>query len=207
MSEQLAKSIYKIPQPQVQGRPPVPPVTYSREFFANKNTFARRAQALTEMKLESPILIVGCGIGLLNEELANAGIASYGLEPSSWMWAQMLRRPPTVIEPQGMSPNPSFEHMIIKDWVESSTLESSLTRAGAPTYFSTVVDEDACTAHSDSELNEFMSGLDRLGDRVIHFVSTLNVESGPGDSSQNWKTINEWEQVAPNHTWIDLKNF
>ncbi len=213
MTEPIARSLYRRMEPQTHpvGGPvtdPVPPLTYGSQFFGDyvDKLFANRAGGFKTLGMlnNASVLVVGSAFGYLMEALIDAGIADvYGVDPGGWIWdaANVDEWAPGMAE------------RTANDWVGSGTEQAVLAALpGAPNgeKFSWVVDEDATPAHTDVELPTFYAGLeDRLKGgalgRIIHLVSPLVVEHGPGDTSQNWKTMAEWEATAPSHTWVSTR--
>jgi hypothetical protein len=160
-----------------------------------------------------PILIVGAGFGYLIEALKDHGRDAYGIEPGSFFWSNMA----TEAEP-------NVARRIANDWIGSTSDVTSLRRFTSEP-FGFIIDEDAAPAHTDNELTLFHARLEqfvssaplpsdyrwRIGARdsrarIIHMVTPLDVGRGPGDSSQNWKTLREWKRTARHHVWMDIRN-
>ncbi len=200
MTEAIARSLYKMPQLQesIDGvvANPVPPLTYGPEFYAGNDVFERRKDWLVGLGLETDhsVLVVGCGYGGLNDALLNAGISSvYGLEPGSWIWDGLHLQ----------------SDQIGNDWVGSGTERSILANLGAPDTFDYVIDDDAAAFHDDTELPAFTASLEDLAkdnSQIVHLVSALIIEQGPGDSALNPKTLDQWKSVAPGHQWESAAN-
>ncbi len=211
MTEAVARALYSSPVPQtvINGvvQNPQPPITYGPEYLMmSVQQFDRRRDMLVGRGLTNAlsILVVGCGYGSLMKVLADSGITNaYGLEPGSWIQDNLV----------SFQPDPDIRSRIGDDWIGSGTEQATLNALGATgqAKFKFVIDEDAATAHTDAELPLFIASLeDRLQGnleglkvRIVHMVSVLRVEQGPGDSSQNWKTLADWKAVAPSHTWVD----
>lgn len=143
-------------------------------------------------------LVVGCGFGGLITALREFGMTDvWGLDPGPWIWDNI----------EELQPNMEIRSRMGNDWIGSGTEAETLSSLGAPSKFNFVIDEDAAPSHSDDELPDFFTTLEELSaGSVIHIVTPMRIEDGPGDSSQNWKTIEEWESLAPNHIWIDLRS-
>lgn len=157
-------------------------ISYSREFVQrvmNPQTDEMDWIQLRVQKLgaiEYPAVIVGCGFGFLGEFLDGEVI---GIDCSPFIHA-----------------NKATEAKI-------EILDAQVGRDHISRTFSTVIDDDAVSSHADDELQAFYAGLEALGPKVVHLVSCL--EDVPGDSSLNWKTLEEWRSTAPEHTWLDLR--
>jgi len=210
MTEAIARTLYKSPVPQqvINGviQNPQPPITYGPDYDAIDyvSKYETRRNWLTGRGLDNnaDVLVVGCGYGALIAYLIDAGINTYGLEPGSWIWDNI----------NDFQPEAAVRAVMGDDWVGSGTEKATLNALGfgGNARFTFVVDEDAAPAHTDAELPAFISGLeDRLQGnargRIIHIVSVMDIERGPGDSSQNWKTLADWKAVEPAHTWVDRR--
>ena len=175
-------------------------VTYGREFWGDFAPFATRKDWLTGYGLDNNarVLVIGCGFGYLLEYLIDAGVTDvWGLEPGSFYWD-------VANDGEWRS---DVKPKVAADWAGSGTERASLNAigVGGPAKFTFVVDEDAAPMHSDAELPAFIAACeDRLQGnargRIIHLVTPGVV----GDSSVNWKSLAEWKQVAPSHTWVHI---
>ncbi len=200
MTEQLARSLYKQPQPGVDGvRPPA--LTYGRIFFsdANYNQFSARSGWLVTHGLDGDVLLVGSAFGYLMENLIADGISNvWGIDAGSWFWDAANSDEWAT----GMKARTA------NDWIGSGTEKASLDALPeAPAKFEWIISEDAATMHSDAELLTFIAGCEALlqdGGRIVHLVTPVAAQ-GPGDSAVNWKTLADWKLVAPGHTWVDTR--
>ena len=212
MTEAIARSLYARPQPQTQGQPAVPPITYSRAFFEGptltssvRDRFVSRAAGLTDRGAlpNHSVLVVGSAFGWTLEHLTNLGVSDvWGIEPGSYLW-----NAPDSEWAAGMKVRTA------NDWIGSGTEVDSLNAIGVSgqARFNWILDEDAAPAHTDTELPTFYAALeDRLQGnnlaRIVHVVTPIRPDGIPGDSSQNWKTLTEWEATAPAHTWVDARS-
>ena len=187
---------------------PQPPLIYGKEYLDTdglRDRFTNRASGVTNLGVatNASVLVVGDAYGYLMEALTNAGITDvYGIEPGAWWWD-----PANDAEwATGMKARTA------RDWIGSGTEQASLNALGVsgPARFTFVVDADAAPCHSDAELPAFIAGLEarlqgNARGRIIHLVSASLVTGSGGDSSQNWKTLTDWQAVAPDHTWINLR--
>ena len=210
--EALWRSLYRLPQPQVQGQPEVPPVTYGRRWGLEVTDGPFRAWLQRRDDLvargvasNSSVVVVGCAYGFLIEYLIDAGISNvWGIEPSPWVWANAGEFRADVL-PRVVDATVGVTSI--------ATIRALLSAVGVPNpqRFNFVIDEDAAASHSDAELPAFIAGCEALlqGNqraRIVHIVSTLIPSAGPGDSSQNWKVLSDWQAVAPSHTWVDARS-
>lgn len=184
---------------------PQPPKTYGR-WWANgaaSTMFDTRKDWLTGYGLDNNarILVVGCAYGFLIEYLLDAGIEDvWGIDPSPAIW-----------DPANDGEwRADVKPRVANDWIGSGTEQASLQALPGVTgraKFTWIVVEDADTSHSDAEMPTFIAALeDRLQGnvkgRIIHIVTPIR-DGIPGDSSQNWKTMAEWEAFAPDHRWVN----
>lgn len=207
LTETLARTLYKRRAPQTADNP-VPPITYSRAFYDRDidYLFTNRASGMTSLGVltNHSVLVVGSAFGFLLEELLALGVVdAYGIEPGSWCWdAANDGEWPVGVKARTAN-----------DWIGSGTEQASLTGLAGVTgqaKFNWIIDEDAAPAHSDAELPAFLAGLEarlqgNVKGRIVHVVTPLDPASGPGDSSQNWKTLADWETWAPDHTWVSAR--
>lgn len=211
-SETLVTALYKRGRPGMHlvGETPVPqpPIIYSKEYFDTgglRDRFTNRASGMVNLGVatNSSILVVGDAYGYLMEALIDLGITDvWGIEPGAWWWD------PANDSEWAMG----MKARTAQDWIGSGTEVASLNAIGVSgqARFTFVIDADAAPCHSDAELPVFISGLEarlqgNVKGRIIHLVSTSLVTGVGGDSSQNWKTLTDWQAVAPDHTWVDLK--
>jgi hypothetical protein len=211
MTETLARALYSRRQPYTRniGDPynPPPSITYSRAYYGDRldAAFTNRASGMSNLGAASnaSMLVVGSGFGFLIEALVAQGISDvYGIEPGSWYWDAA----------NDSEWGAGIKARTAEDWIGSGTEQTSLDALpGVPNNekFNWVIDEDAAPAHSDAELPVFIAGLEarlqgNAKGRIVHLVTPV-APQGSGDSSQNWKTMTEWEQVAPDHTWINQR--
>lgn len=206
MTEALARTLYKRRAPQSPGNP-VPPITYSRAFWDRDidYLFTNRASGITSLGVltNHSVLVVGSGFGFLVEELLSLGVNAYGIDPGAWFW-----------DPVNDSEWPTgVKERTANDWMGSGTEQASLVTLpgiSGQARFNWIIDEDAAPAHSDAEIPAFITSLENrlqgnVKGRIVHVVTPLDPASGPGDSSQNWKTLADWETWAPDHTWVSAR--
>jgi hypothetical protein len=182
--------------------------TYDRMWLtatSGSALFARRLDEMVNLGLlnNSDILVVGAGFGFLIEQgMADARLDTvtwYGLEPGPYFWDAA----------QDGEWDAAVKARVANDYLQSPTVVSSLQGLGASgqARMDFIVDEDCITMHSDAETTEFLDACeDRLQGgavgRIIHVVTTLG-SNGPGHSSVNWKSLQEWHDLRPTHTWVE----
>ncbi|KKM01187.1 hypothetical protein LCGC14_1796950 [marine sediment metagenome] len=207
-TEALVRSLYRQVLPGVSGVYPTP-LTYQRAYFENpigsgifdaSGVFKDRRDwlvGLLGLSTNNRVLIVGSAFGYLMRTLTDVGVECWGIEGGPWFWDADNDGEWAV----GMKVRTA------QDWVGSGTEQSSLDALpGVPDTFFWMVDEDAATMHSDAELPNFISALEKrltTGGRIVHMVTPVQPQ-GPGDSAVNWKTMREWKAVAPSHIWMNI---
>lgn len=204
MTEQIARALYRRTPPEgVTGDEQ--PLTYGERWDTDGipgRVFPGRIQRVTALGVsgQTSVLVVGSAFGHLAAHLRASGIDAWGIDPGEWFWQAGNES----LWVEGM------RERTARDWIGSGTERDSLNSIGVAgaARFNYVIDEDAAPGHSDSELAVFHAGLEeRLQgnqrSRIIHLVTPLQPNAGPGDSSQNWKTLTDWQATAPSHTWLD----
>lgn len=197
-TEALVRSLYRQVLPGVDRVYPTP-LTYQREYFANSQVFNDRRDWLAGIGLTSTskVLVVGSAFGYLMRTLTDAGIECWGIEGGPWFWD-------TGNDSEWAD---GMKARTAQDWIGSGTEQANLgALPDVPDTFSWVVDEDAATMHSDAELPNFISALEKrltARGRIVHMVTSV-APQGPGDSAVNWKTMREWKAVAPSHIWMNI---
>lgn len=201
----LWQSLYSLRRGKLDGVV-LEPFTYGRDLHSAGlvEMFNTRRDWLTGFGLDNnaTVLVVGSAFGYLIEALAGAGITDvWGIDDSPHIWDPA----------QDSDWAPGAKAVTANDRVESPTAKASLNAVGAggAAKFRYVVDEDAVPSLTDAEVPAFIAGCEarlqgNVKGRIVHVVTTLG-PNGPGDSSQNWKTLAEWEAFAPDHTWVDAR--
>lgn len=209
LTSALASSLYKrVGSKQVaNGAVTVSPTiyTYGRDYYQDQLTalFANRASGMVSLGVatNASMLVIGSGFGYLMEALVTQGVTNvWGIDPGSLFWDVA----------NDLDWASGMKARTAEDWIGSGTEQASLNALGIPgqATFNWVIDEDAAPAHSDAELPIFIAGCEarlqgNAKGRIVHLVTPLGV-GGPGDSSQNWKTMTAWKAVAPDHTWVNV---
>lgn len=222
-TEQLVTAIYKRGRPgmHLAGEEPTPtaPYIYGRDYFNFSDDpslgnvsdriraqFTNQASGMVNLGVatNASILVVGDAYGYLMEALISVGITDvWGIEPGAWWW-----------DPANDSEwAAGMKARTAQDWIGSGTERNSLNALGVSgqARFTFVVDADAAPCQSDAELPAFIAGLEarlqgNVKGRIIHLVSASLVTGVGGDSTQNWKTLEDWQAVAPDHTWLDRRS-
>lgn len=187
--------------------PDEPYRTYDRSWLgatAASVMFSRMLDRMVNLGIanNSDILLVGGGFGFLIETAIADGRLNTAtwrnVEPGSYFWDAA----------QDAEWGPGIKAMSVQDFIQSPTIVSSLQSLGmqgqARSDF--IITEDCITMHSDGELTEFLDACEaRLQGgavgRIIHVVSTTD-DDRTYDSMVNGKTLQEWHDVRPQHTWV-----
>lgn len=166
-------------------------ITYSRQFFEDDKLFKNRAESIINklnMEPGTDIFVVGCGLGLLMEELKALGMNVWGCDNSQYIH--------TIKNKEKVAFN--IHNISITD----SQFVSKIQRATGALWFDVIITEDVLTSHT--EYNTIFSNCESMlrGDlskkNIVHLVDT-NAKS-PFVS----KTIQQWESLNTNHTWVNF---
>ena len=149
------------------------------------------------------VLVVGCAFGFLVERLLDLGFDAYGLDASPYVADNLAAEARDDVVPRVLT----GATLGIDD---TAVIAADLEALGAPRQgFHFVIDEDTVSSQADAEVAGFHQACVDLtrspsrGSQVGHFVTTLP-ESGPGDTSLLWRTLDEWAATAPEHWWVDV---
>lgn len=213
MTDALARALYRRGQPgmHLDGDTPDPvaPLTYGRAFFdvdLLRDRFTNRASGVVSRGVltNHSVLVVGSGFGYEMEALIAAGVTDvWGIEPGPYFW-----------DPANLTEwAPGMQVRTANDWVGSGTEVGALAAlpgVGGQARFNWILDADAAPAHTDAELPAFIAGLEarlqgNARSRIVHLVSASLTTGFGGDSSQNWKTLADWQAVAPDHSWVNVR--
>lgn len=173
-------------------------LTYGRDYFSllGWEVFNKRLNFLQPLMVGSGVrvLIIGSGFGYTAERLIDSGVRNvWCVEPSPYIWDHQQEMRDDVVA------------RTVDGFVGFDDVRGKLDAIGAPNAFQFIIDEDAASAHDDVELESFLGGIDALHSgnprSVIHFVTagSWTPERFP---FLNWKELDEWEALRPNHTWI-----
>lgn len=164
--------------------------TYTRTFFDSMSMFYERAVKIkTKLNLpdNSTVLVVGCALGFLMEQMQRVKLVPYGFDNSTYI--------------NGAKGKERVTFDIPNIDILSNTVAADLNRAFKINKFDCVVTEDVLPSHdSYTEILNNCESLLKPGlpsSRVVHIVET-NVE--PPFIK---KSLNDWKFVRPQHTWLD----
>lgn len=167
-------------------------ISYGRIFFQDDNIFKLRAENLiSKLNLQSgsDVLVIGCALGYLMEELKNKGMNVWGCDNSQYIQTTKNR------------PGEDVQFPIHNIDVLDSNFVSKITRATGASWFDVVITEDVLTSHDEyaTILNhcETMLNPDSPKTNIVHIVDTTT--SAPFIN----KTVEEWKSINTNHTWLN----
>lgn len=165
-------------------------ISYSRNFFETNDMFKERAiKVVNELSLPagSTILVVGCALGYLMEELQKLGMVPYGIDNSTYI--------------KSIKHKEKVKFDIADISISGNTFITEMNREVGVTQFDCIITEDVLPSHNSwttifsnceavlkPELNK---------NRIVHIVE---VSAGGGLTS---KSFAEWKQLKTTHTWMD----
>lgn len=165
-------------------------ISYSRNFFETNDMFKERAVKLVNaisLPTGSKVLVVGCALGYLMDELVKLGMECHGIDNSQYI--KSIKHKEKV--------NQTIDDVSII----SHNFMTEMTREVGVTQFDCVITEDVLPSH-DSWITIFNNceavlkpNLNK--NRIVHIVE---VNAGAGFTS---KTLAQWEALKPEHTWLD----
>lgn len=165
-------------------------ITYSKNFFESRALFEQRASKVIELLNLAPaskILVVGCALGFLNESLNQAGMISYGCDDSAYINSiKHKEKVPTKIE------NVSILEANFKQKITFVTKVDS---------FDCVITEDVLPSHDN--YNQIFSNCESMITPGKPLKNILHIVDTEVSSPLVKKTLSEWKQLNPNHSWID----
>jgi len=162
--------------------------TYCRQYFTSMKSFEPRAQRIVQhfqLAQGSRVLVAGCALGFLMEELQKLGMVVYGFDNSHYM--QQLANDPK---------NPEKVKFPIHNIdLASTNFVQEIQTVTGHTIFDCVVTEDVLP--SFDEFTQIMTNCNAVSQKVFHIVD-LNC----GEEFTN-KTAEEWIAVNSSHTWAN----
>lgn len=166
-------------------------LTYSRQFFEQDDLFKVRAQNLInnlQLQESADILVIGCGLGFLMEELKVLGMNVWGVDNSQYI--QSMKNKEKVLVP------------IYNISATSDSFVNSVRNAAGAMWFDVVVTEDMLTSHDSYDV--IFSNCEQILNpsspktNIVHIVDTN--ASAPFAS----KTLDQWKQLKPDHLWLTM---
>lgn len=162
--------------------------TYSRQYFTSMRLFELRAQRIKQhynLVQGDKVLVAGCALGFLMEELQKLGLVVYGFDNSQYI--QQLVKDPK---------NPEKVKFPIHDIdITSTQFVQKIQEVTGYNTFDCVITEDVLP--SFDEFNQIITNCNSVSQNTFHIID-LNC----GDVFTN-KSIEEWISINPLHTWAD----
>jgi hypothetical protein len=140
------------------------------------------------------ILVGGCAFGFLIEAAKDAGYPNiWGIDNSPH------------IEANGPTETRGDVLLVQDDFTGGGRVRAKLRTLTGDDEFDWIITEDMISSFDDAELPVVFGVCETallpavpLG-HIIHITSTT--PGGIGHASINWKTLAEWEALAPDHSW------
>lgn len=166
-------------------------LSYSRQFFEQDELFKVRAANivnLLQLQESADVLVIGCGLGFIMEELKLLGMNVWGVDNSQYI--------------QSMKNKEKVKVPIYNISVLSNTFAEDVRRSAGAMWFDVVITEDMLTSHDSFDqifLNcENLLNPNSAKSNVVHIVDAS--ASHPFTSM----TLNQWKALKPEHTWLDI---
>ena len=162
--------------------------TYCRQYFTSMKPFELRAQRIIQhfnLAAGSRILVAGCALGFLMEELQKLGMVVYGFDNSPYI--QQLTKDPK---------NPEKVQFPIHNIdIASNSFIQDVQTATGHVIFDCMVTEDVLP--SFDEFIQIITNCNLVSPKVFHIV-----DLDCGDTFTK-KTATDWIAVNPSHTWAN----
>lgn len=165
-------------------------ITYSRNFFETNSMFTERAKKIVNklnLLPRSKILVAGCALGYLMEELEKLNMQVWGFDNSTYI--RSIQNKEKV----------KFDIAFID--ILSGTFKSDVKSAFKLEEFDCVVTEDLLPSHNDFQTifsncqSVLLPPLPKS--RIVHIVQT---NCSPPFTS---KTLQQWSELDSSHTWLN----
>ena len=162
--------------------------TYCRQYFTSMKVFELRAQRIKaqfNLATGSRVLVAGCALGFLMEELQKLGMVVYVFDNSPYI--QQL-----VNEPK----NPEKVQFPIHNIdIASTNFISEIQEATGHTTFDCIITEDVLPSFDD--FTQIITNCNSVSQKVFHII-----DLDCGETFTN-KTAAEWIDINPSHTWAN----
>lgn len=166
-------------------------MSYCRAFFEGDDLFKLRATNVIntlQLQQSTDILVVGCGLGLIMEELKVLGMNAWGVDNSQYI--------------QSMKNKEKVRVPIYNLSATSTTFANDVRNAAGAMWFDVIITEDVLTSHDS--FTDILTNCEALLNpsnpktNIVHMVATNAV---PPFTK---KTLSEWRQINPDHTWLNI---
>lgn len=165
-------------------------ITYSRKFFDTNALFNDRARKIIN-KISLPegssVLVVGCALGYLMEELQRLHMVPYGFDNSTYI--------------NGLKTVERVRFEIPRIDILSNKIVADLDKDLGVTSFDCIITEDVLPSHdSFTEIFDNCELLLKPGapkSNIVHVVQ----ENAPAPFTS--LSMEQWTALNPEHTWLD----
>ena len=167
-------------------------ITYSRTFFIEDPIFQMRAEkieSILNFDNGADILVLGCGLGFLMEELKKLGNNVWGVDNSSYIQTHKNR-------PENRNKIPIYNISVLQN-----NFLSEVKRVTGATWFSAIVTEDLLTSHD--EFTTILSRCENLLSPDAPKTNIIHIVDTNAKSPFTEKTLEGWKSIAPTHTWLN----
>lgn len=165
-------------------------ITYSRNFFDTNDMFKERAMKVIEkLQLQpgSKVLVVGCGLGYIMDELLKLKMVPYGFDNSNYI--------------KGAKHQEKVSFDIADIDILSNSFKQDLNRAFKISEFDCIITEDVLPSHDtfDKIFSNCESAL-KSGTPKTHVVHLVQTDATAPFTSHS---LNEWKALKLDHTWLN----
>lgn len=167
-------------------------ITYSRTFFQSDNIFTLRAEKIDELidpNAGTNVLVIGCALGFLMEELNTRGFNVWGVDNSQYIHTIKNR------------PDNRNRLAIYNVSVLDTDFVSEVKRLCKVNSFAVIITEDLLTSHD--EFASIMTKCEALLDADAPSTNIMHIVDLNTSAPFTVKTGAEWKSIAPTHTWMD----
>lgn len=167
-------------------------ITYSRTFFEEDNIFKLRADkldAVLDTNAGTNVLVLGCALGFLMEELNSRGFNVWGVDNSQYI--QSIKNLPA-----NRTRLPIHNVSVLEN-----NFVSEIKRMSKVNSFSAIITEDLLTSHDDFTgiINKCEQLLDADSPKT-NIVHIVDLNTSPPFTV---KTATQWRAIEPTHRWMD----
>lgn len=167
-------------------------ITYSRTFFQEDPIFKIRAEKIENILDYSSgtnVLVLGCGLGFLMEELNTLGFNVWGVDDSAYIQTHKNR-------PENRNRLPIYNISVL-----DNKFVQDVKKASGVNWFNAIITEDLLTSHD--AYSGILSNCEQLlssGAPKTNIVHLVDTNASPPFAV---KTHAQWRALAPAHSWIN----
>lgn len=165
--------------------------TYSRTFFETNDLFTQRAKnIISKINLPqgSSVLVVGCALGFLMEELKKLKMIPYGFDNSTYI--------------NGAKGKEKVKFEIPNIDILSNNIRHDLSKSFGISEFDCVITEDVLPSHDSFdaifENCELVLKTEHPKSRIVHVVQP----EAPSNYYTSY-TLSQWKELNSEHTWLN----